>query len=76
MLQNARLFGVDQMQVEQAIVGLDAGKVVLEDMAGSLNASAVAGVGNEDSRNVKHKVGTAAYALVKSMKEFCDILGV
>ncbi|KAJ3245405.1 hypothetical protein HDU78_009278 [Chytriomyces hyalinus] len=77
ILQRAHLFGCEPIRVEDVIVGLDSAKAALEEMgSGLVNNGGVGAVAEEDSRVVKHKVGTAAYALVKSMKEFCDILGV
>ncbi|TPX65164.1 hypothetical protein CcCBS67573_g08206 [Chytriomyces confervae] len=77
ILQRAHLFGCEPIRVEDVIVGLDSAKAALEEMgSGLVNNSSIGAVAAEDSRVVKHKVGTAAYAVVKSMKEFCDILGV
>ncbi|KAI8825422.1 hypothetical protein BJ741DRAFT_632238 [Chytriomyces cf. hyalinus JEL632] len=77
ILQRAHLFGCEPIRVEDVIVGLDSAKAALEEMgSGLVNNGSIGVVAEEDSRVVKHKVGTAAYTLVKSMKEFCDILGV
>ncbi|KAI8621781.1 hypothetical protein BC830DRAFT_111476 [Chytriomyces sp. MP71] len=76
ILKNAALFGCERGLVESAIVSLDGAKVQLEVMGGSLNSSVNTVGGDEDVRLVKHRVGTAAFALVKSMKEFCDVIGV
>ncbi|KAI9331732.1 hypothetical protein BDR26DRAFT_869958 [Obelidium mucronatum] len=78
---------ITQESIEHIIFELDSAKNVLQDLgskvfAGYRGGSGVNGWGESEEdgelevKAVKHRIGTAAYALVKSMKEFCDLFGV
>ncbi|KAJ3206216.1 hypothetical protein HDU82_004652 [Entophlyctis luteolus] len=69
VLMHAELFGSNRTNVENVIVALDTAKGNLEELGGGLFS------GKDEARVIKHRIGTAAYALVRSMKEFCDLFG-
>ncbi|KAJ3279483.1 hypothetical protein HDU79_000572 [Rhizoclosmatium sp. JEL0117] len=76
VVSRAEVFGVERGVLERCLEELDRAKAGLEDVGGELAAGWVSGGGEAEVRVVKRNVGTAAYAVVRGMKEFCDLFGV
>ncbi|KAJ3026208.1 UNVERIFIED_CONTAM: hypothetical protein HDU68_006012 [Siphonaria sp. JEL0065] len=86
VLATIGVFGCTKEIVEEVVLALDGSKGVLEELGGGLigyrGGSGVNGWGESDEdgevevRALKHKIWTASYDLVRSMKEFCDLFGV